>query len=358
MKIIPAIMRQFIGLVVGFVLCLTLLIQGWPGFATTPPARVFAVVEQAPALSVVHDELVATPVLHYQARLLDPANNQPKADGVYPMTFSLYNVATGGTALWAEQKNLSVANGRFATLLGDSSPLNLGLFNGQELWLGVQVAPDPEATPRQRIAHAAYAIYAQMAAVATTATSAANADKVDGLDATAFAQTGHNHDAAYVNTTGDTMSGPLAVPRIAYTAPRTHYLTIGSEGFVPGSNVDYVNTYGQGDAYLYSGSGALVANVALLQGANVTQLTVYFNDTSTSDMSVSLDSKPLLAGYFVTMANVTSSGTGGRYSRTVSVSGKIDNVNNSYLIYAWSDSWNSNLRLKGVVITYTLDEAP
>ena len=34
-----------------------------------------------------------------------------------------------------------------------------------------------------------------------------NADKLDGLDSTAFATSGHNHDSLYVNTSGDSMSG-------------------------------------------------------------------------------------------------------------------------------------------------------
>lgn len=38
-----------------------------------------------------------------------------------------------------------------------------------------------------------------------------NADTVDGLEGTAFALAVHNHDRDYVNVTGDTMSGPLAL---------------------------------------------------------------------------------------------------------------------------------------------------
>ncbi len=41
---------------------------------------------------------------------------------------------------------------------------------------------------------------------------ATNADLLDGLNSTAFAVAAHNHDPAYVNVTGDTMSGPLVLP--------------------------------------------------------------------------------------------------------------------------------------------------
>lgn len=38
-----------------------------------------------------------------------------------------------------------------------------------------------------------------------------NADLLDGLDSTAFAPEAHEHDAQYVNTSGDTMTGQLSI---------------------------------------------------------------------------------------------------------------------------------------------------
>lgn len=38
-----------------------------------------------------------------------------------------------------------------------------------------------------------------------------DADTLDGLDSTAFATSGHNHDADYVNVSGDTMTGSLTI---------------------------------------------------------------------------------------------------------------------------------------------------
>jgi len=51
--------------------------------------------------------------------------------------------------------------------------------------------------------------------------SGLDADMVDGSHASAFAAAGHTHDAAYVNVTGDTMSGDLTISK---GAPTT-YLT-------------------------------------------------------------------------------------------------------------------------------------
>jgi hypothetical protein len=101
---------------------------------------------------------VVSPLLQYQARLTDPATGEIVADGVYTMTFSLYDVDVGGGALWTETKGVEVGGGVFSTALGDVSPLALSLFQGQALWLGVAVGTDGEATPRQQILPVAYAL--------------------------------------------------------------------------------------------------------------------------------------------------------------------------------------------------------
>lgn len=126
---------------------------------------------------------ISGPLLHYQARLLDPATSQPKPDGPYQMSFKLYASEVGGLPLWMEAKEVTVSNGVFSALLGDVTPLNVGVFDGRALWLGITVGADPEATPRQPIAYVAYAMYANRAGSASTATAAelaANSDRLGG----------------------------------------------------------------------------------------------------------------------------------------------------------------------------------
>jgi hypothetical protein len=151
------------------------------------------------AEAVVEVAAPVAPVLSYQGQLLDPFTNSPKADGVYQMTFTIYNALVGGTLQWAETKSVVVTDGLFSTLLGDIAPLNLGIFNGQTLFLGVKVGNDPEATPRQRLAYAPYALYA------------GNADTLDGLDSSAFVRTGQGGSGpiafGYVETDGERGSG-------------------------------------------------------------------------------------------------------------------------------------------------------
>ena len=208
-----------------------------------------------------------TPVINYQGRLLNPTTGAP-LNGSYTFVFRLYNVVSGGAALWTETKDLTVTNGLFSTLLGDTTALPTAIFTGQNLWLGIKVGADAEATPRQRIGVSAYALYsdnvdrldgqdstffrnatninagaladARIPAAITRdsevlglvkavdgAGSGLDADLLDGQDSAAFAPASHNHDSRYytegeadgrfVNVTGDAMAGASAGPLLSVT---------------------------------------------------------------------------------------------------------------------------------------------
>jgi hypothetical protein len=100
-------------------------------------------------------------LLSYQGVLADNLGD-PVPDGTYQMTFSIYENATGGSALWSETRTVQVTDGRFSILLGNVTPIPPDVFlNGSERWLGVQVESDAEMTPRQRLASVAYAYVAE-----------------------------------------------------------------------------------------------------------------------------------------------------------------------------------------------------
>jgi hypothetical protein len=205
----------------GWILLGLALAYGWPQLLSTGPSGP-AVALAAQQLRVLQDVAAGAPRIHYQGRLLDPTTGQAKPDGGYQMVFSLYNVESGGAPLWTETKNVAVSRGLFSTLLGDTAALNLGVFDGQDLFLGVSVQGDPEATPRQRLAHVAYAIYAERAANAAnadSATNAANADTLDGQDSSAFALVGHTHSGADIVdgsiTTADLADGAVTAAKLA-----------------------------------------------------------------------------------------------------------------------------------------------
>lgn len=114
-----------------------------------------------------------SPAINYQGKLMQP-DGSPVADGVYSMTFAIYDVPAGGTALWSEPNpNVHVKNGLFSVLLGSIVNLPANIFDNPSRFFGVAVGGDPEMTPRQQIAQVPFAVKA------TTADRAAVAGTVD-----------------------------------------------------------------------------------------------------------------------------------------------------------------------------------
>jgi hypothetical protein len=184
-RMIYRMMKQLSGILIGIVI--TLAVIWFVPVANAFPASAFLA---APSVAPILETVATTPALHYQGRLLDPVNGQPKADGAYTFTFRIYNTATGGAPLWTETKSVSVNKGLFSTLLGDTTPLDATIFTGQDLYLGVTIGTDPEAAPRQRLAHVAYALYAE---------KAGNANLLNGQGAAAFAPATHAHSGEQIN---------------------------------------------------------------------------------------------------------------------------------------------------------------
>ena len=107
-------------------------------------------------------------LISYQGVLTD-ASGTVVPDGNYSLTFKLYDVATGGTHLWAEGQLVAVSKGIFSVILGSATPLNLH-FN-KPYWLGVTVGADTELTPRMQLTSSGYSF------------RAANTDSINGITA-------------------------------------------------------------------------------------------------------------------------------------------------------------------------------
>ncbi len=106
-------------------------------------------------------------LINYQGKLFQPSG-APIPDGTYAVTFSIYDAAIGGTALWTESYSaLPVKGSMFHALLGSVNPINPSVFSGGERYLGVKVGTDAELAPRQRIASVPYAQVAETVAVGT-----------------------------------------------------------------------------------------------------------------------------------------------------------------------------------------------
>ena len=101
--------------------------------------------------------------INFQGKLLDPATNSPK-NGPINMSFSIYNVPSGGVALYTEPAAgytaVQVANGVFSVQIGTSVALTRELFLGASAYLEVTVQGDSPMTPRQQLTMSPYAFTA------------------------------------------------------------------------------------------------------------------------------------------------------------------------------------------------------
>jgi hypothetical protein len=112
------------------------------------------------------------PTLSVQGTLKD-ANGASVSDGVYTVTFRLFNQETGGTPVWQEEAPVEVIGGIYSHYLGSVTPLEGSDF-GTTLYLGLKVG-NFELNPRTRMTYAPYTFasnYAQTAQTAQTAESA------------------------------------------------------------------------------------------------------------------------------------------------------------------------------------------
>lgn len=99
-------------------------------------------------------------------------------EGAYDIVFNVYDVATGGSALWTGEYSatkgnpVTLTNGYFRVLLGEGvgNPLTVD-FSEDTYYLGITVGTDAEMTPRERLGATPYAF---------------NSALFNGLDITSF----------------------------------------------------------------------------------------------------------------------------------------------------------------------------
>ena len=97
--------------------------------------------------------------MSYQGVLTD-ASGAPVADGSHSLVFKLYNVSTGGAALWTEtQGTVNTTNGVLSVLLGSVTPI--GIAFDAPLWLGIAVDGGGELTPRIELTTSPYSFQAK-----------------------------------------------------------------------------------------------------------------------------------------------------------------------------------------------------
>lgn len=92
-------------------------------------------------------------LLSHQGYLTSPTGSP--ISGTLAMRFAIYNVASGGSALWQESQNVAVQAGSFSVVLGSSVALSLPFDT--PYYLGIAVGSDSEMSPRQRLTSVPYA---------------------------------------------------------------------------------------------------------------------------------------------------------------------------------------------------------
>ncbi len=88
----------------------------------------------------------------------------PAADGLYDMTFAIYNVQSGGSAAWTEGSvKVPVFSGRYRHVLGASKPLTPTLMaNLNKAWLGIKLGVEAEL-PRVQLQSVPFTVLAAAA---------------------------------------------------------------------------------------------------------------------------------------------------------------------------------------------------
>ncbi|HEY2516920.1 MAG TPA: collagen-like protein, partial [Polyangiaceae bacterium] len=112
------------------------------------------------ALSAATSAMAAVPqLLTEQGQLLD-SNGNPVA-GDITIVFTVYDGPNASAnVLWAETQTITLDDGYFSAILGETTTIPASVFDGNPKYLGVKINADPEMTPRQAILSVPYALVA------------------------------------------------------------------------------------------------------------------------------------------------------------------------------------------------------
>ena len=100
-------------------------------------------------------------LLSHQGRVL--FTNLEPVGGIENVTFTLYTNLEGGPSVWDETMSVAFDNGFYSVNLGTQRALEISLFDGGDLYIGVTIGNNEELSPRQRITSTPYAFKAGIA---------------------------------------------------------------------------------------------------------------------------------------------------------------------------------------------------
>jgi hypothetical protein len=138
--------------------------------------RAWALAIAAAAIVSVADAAVPA-TISFSARLVDDKTGVAVV-GTHHVEFELFDVESGGTALWNEGRDLEVEDGLLFADIGETKPLDAVVFDGRRLFLQVKL-DDAVMEPRIGLSSVPYAM---RSAVAT------DSETVGGLGVDALQQ--------------------------------------------------------------------------------------------------------------------------------------------------------------------------
>jgi hypothetical protein len=174
-----------------------------------------------------------------------------------------------------------------------------------------------------------------------------------------------------VDIAGGTMTGDLTVPRLAYSSPRTHKISVAGDLFRPRVSTDsYSSGTGTGGSRITTtdSTGSMMAQVNLPEGAIITDITYYIYDNdATNDLKMYTYVQNFNGSYLTLHSSTVIASTGASttvqaLSVTPATNQTVNNTNGALVIFGYplndnNSKWSANLLIKGVTFTYTINEA-
>ncbi len=268
---------------------------------------------------------------------LQAAGGGAAADGVYAITFGLYNKEVGGNPLWVEGPiNIGVKSGQWSHALGTKSALSPSVVNGASVWLGVQIGSDPEL-PRQPLASTAFAVRAAVA----EALECSGCVGAGAIDPKVFESMVKKSDLAAVALSGN-FSDLKGGPDLSAYAKTAALAAVATSG-------NYSDLKGAPDLAPYAKAAALAA-VAQSGSYNDLKDKPAISDAGKTGNYGDLQNKPVLpqlgksCGTGLVMAGIKADGS---YDCSVSAIAPdmIDEVSNGLIWNQFVDSTNGGVKV-------------